>query len=202
MSRDFRLFFRLIFFIPFFFVVFLVFRGYANTQFIQSLERCTSSESGESPSNVKNEQANMKSFLACLQRSNNPIVWWYIKPKRLNDVLEPHTPCQWVGRWQAKRDKISFAIEIKANGKFMIDSESMAMLNSHSENHYTEGYSGIWSSPNKNTIVWFTRGRIWPIDENKVDWLNTDQLVIHELNGEKTYYQRQSAHIENCPYYP
>ena len=107
-----------------------------------------------------------------------------------------------MGRWQAKRDKISFAIELKANGKFKIDDESMAVLNKQEENEYTEGYQGVWSSPSKNTIMWFVSNRIWPIDENKVEWQNADQLVIHERTGEQTYYQRQSAHIANCPYYP
>lgn len=49
--------------------------------------------------------------------------------------------------------------------------------------------------------MWFVSKRIWPIDENKVEWQNADQLVIHERTGEQTYYQRQSGHIDNCPYY-
>ena len=75
-------------------------------------------------------------------------------------------------------------------------------LNKQEENEYTEGYQGVWSSPSKNTIMWFVSNRIWPIDENKVEWQNADQLVIHERTGEQTYYQRQSAHIANSPYYP
>ena len=176
MSNDVRLFFRLAFFIPFGFFLFIVFRGYANYQFAQSLELCASKYT---LSFAKDEQAELREFVGCLHKNNNA-----------------------VGRWQAKRDKISFAIELKANGKFKIDDESMAVLNKQEENEYTEGYQGVWSSPSKNTIMWFVSNRIWPIDENKVEWQNADQLVIHERTGEQTYYQRQSAHIANCPYYP
>lgn len=199
MSKDVRLFFRLAFFIPFGFFLFIVFRGYANYQFAQSLEQCASKYT---LSFSKDEQAEMRDFIGCLQNNNNSVVRWYMKPERYYNMIQPHVPCQWVGRWQAKRDKISFAIELKANGKFKIDDESMAVLNKEEENEYTEGYQGVWSSPSKNTIMWFVSNRIWPIDENKVEWQNADQLVIHERTGEQTYYQRQSAHIANCPYYP
>ncbi|MDO9180216.1 MAG: hypothetical protein Q7U16_18135 [Agitococcus sp.] len=198
MGKDFRLFWRFVFFVPFVFFVFTVLRGYAMSKFAQSIEFC----SWRLPSASKDEQAEMRDFIVCLQKNNNPVVRWYMKPERYYNMIQPHVPCQWVGRWQAKRDKISFAIELKANGKFKIDNDSMEVLTKQQQNDYTEGYEGVWSSPSKESIMWFGGSRIWPIDENKVEWQNADQLVIHELNGEKTYYQRQSAHIANCPYYP
>ncbi|MBH1971910.1 hypothetical protein FK216_10990 [Moraxellaceae bacterium AER2_44_116] len=196
MSRNFSWFLRGIIYIPFCFVLFICFHGYVNYKFTQSLELCYSKAA------MIDESSEMRDFIGCLQENNNSVVRWYMKPERYYNAIQPHVPCQWVGRWQAKRDKISFAIELKANGKFKIDNGTMEVLSKQKHNDYTEGYEGVWSSPNKETIMWFGGSRIWPIDENKVDWLNKDQLVIYELNGEKTYYQRQSAHIENCPYYP
>ncbi|MCC6374470.1 MAG: YnfA family protein, partial [Moraxellaceae bacterium] len=53
----------------------------------------------------------------CLKQRNNAVVWWYLDPERLYQMVQPHTPCQWVGRWQAKRgDNLSFAIELTAYG--------------------------------------------------------------------------------------
>jgi hypothetical protein len=199
MSNNLRWFFRLAFFVPFFFMAIIFFRGYAVYQFGQSLETCYS---GQWKASSETQQAEMRQFISCLQENNNLLVRWYIKPERYYEAIQPHTPCQWIGRWQAKREQIAFAIELKANGKFKVDAESMSLLHSQQRNDYSEGYEGVWSSPNKNTILWFAYGQIWPIDQNKVEWLNADQLVIHELKSEKTYYQRQSAHIENCPYYP
>lgn len=199
MSKNINVFFRSLFFVPVCFVAFMMFRNYALTQFAQSAQFC---QPTIHPKSVEEEKALAKEFVGCLQKNNRVLVLWYLKPERLTNIFEPHTPCQWVGRWQAKRDKISFAIELKANSTYRIDDESMAALEQLREGEYSEGYTGIWSSPNKKTIMWFASGHIWPIDENKVDWLNADQLVIHEKSGEQTHYQRQSAHIANCPYYP
>lgn len=197
MSRNLRVFLGVAFWIPFSWFIWSYFKGYTQVKLIQSMEVC-SQVMGISLDEAMDKK-NVASFVMCLKQRNNAIVWWYLDPERLYQMVQPHTPCQWVGRWQAKRgDAMSFAIELSAYGDFKIVENSLNTPLSQDE----ASYQGIWSSPNLTNILWFSRARLWPIDDNKVEWLNSDQLVIHELNGVQTYYQRQSSRVPNCPTYP
>lgn len=196
MSRNLRVFLGVAFWIPFSFFIWIVFKGYANSRLVHSVETCW--ETGVYLPDSATPQAHIANFVGCLKEQTNPVVWWYLQPERLYQIADPHTPCQWVGTWQAKRDNIAFGIELKANGRFVIDAQDL-----QSTQTYDEGsFAGVWSSPQLNRILWFTDSRIWPIDDNSVEWQNQNQLVINELNGSKTYYQRVSSRLPNCPAYP
>lgn len=197
MSRNLRVFLSVAFWIPFSWFVWSFFKGYAHTKLLQNMEVC-SQVMGISLGEAIDKK-NVASFVMCLKQRNNAVVWWYLDPERLYQIVQPHTPCQWVGRWQAKRgDNLSFAIELTAYGDFKIDDKSLESKLPQNE----DSYQGVWSSPSLDHILWFNNSHLWPIDDNKVEWLNSDQLVIEELNGIKTYYQRISSRVPNCPSYP
>lgn len=196
MSRNLRVFLGVAFWIPFSFFIWIVFKGYANSRLVQSSEICW--QNGVDMPNSAATQAHIANFVGCLKEKNNPVVWWYLEPERLYQIAEPHTPCQWVGTWQAKRDNIAFGMELKANGRFVVEmlSQEEAQL------QHERSFTGVWSSPQLNRILWFSDAHLWPIDDNSVEWQNQNQLVINELNGSKTYYQRVSSRLPNCPAYP
>ena len=197
MSRNLRVFLSVAFWIPFSWFVWSFFKGYAHTKLLQSMEVCGQVMGISLDEAI--DKKNVASFVMCLKQRNNAVVWWYLDPERLYQIVQPHTPCQWVGRWQAKRgDNLSFAIELTAYGDFKIDDKSLESKLPQNE----DSYQGIWSSPSLDHILRFNNSHLWPIDDNKVEWLNSDQLVIEELNGIKTYYQRISSRVPNCPSYP
>ncbi len=197
MSRNLRIFLGVAFWIPFSWFLWSFFKGYSHGQLLQNMEIC-SREMGVHLAEA-NDKKNAASFVMCLKGRTHALSWWYLDPERLYQIVQPHTPCQWVGRWQVKRgETLIFAIELNAYGRYQIDSSTLQSTLAQDES----SYQGVWSSPALNRILWFTDGRIWPIDDNKVEWLNSDQLVIHELDDVQTYYQRMSSRIPNCPTYP
>jgi hypothetical protein len=199
MRRNLRVFFGVAFWIPFSWFVWSFFKGYAHTKFAERVELCW--QSGvDIPSANNATQPNIANFVGCLKQKTNPILWWYLEPERLFQIAQPHTPCQWVGRWQVKRDSMAFGIELKADGRYVIDVRNFEQVRPVAQNEAS--FEGVWSSPELNRILWFNEARFWPIEDNRVEWLNQDQLVIHETNNTKTYYQRVSSRVPNCPSYP
>ncbi|PTQ90299.1 hypothetical protein [Agitococcus lubricus] len=193
-QQQLKIFLRTALYLPVAFVLYVLINAYVMGKFAQTLEHCM-----QQPLNIHNPEQ-VRGFVQCLQKRSNSWVQWRTKPERYYQATTPHTPCQWVGRWQAKRDDMSFAIELKPDGRYVIDSNS---LKSKTETEIEiASFKGVWSSPEPQTILWFNNQRIWPIDQNTVKWLNENQLVITEQNGTETYYQRQSYMIPNCPANP
>ncbi|MFO1373152.1 MAG: hypothetical protein U1E99_00905 [Agitococcus sp.] len=143
MSRNLKIFLSTIFWVPFSFLLWLVFKGYAQSHLIQKIEMCAQTEN--SIPNMESEQADIAKFVTCLKEKTNPLVWWHLEPERLYQMAKPHTPCQWVGRWQAKRNNMSFAIDLDAYGKYQIDLDSLQ--NYQHKDQDENSFKGIWSSP-------------------------------------------------------
>ncbi len=190
MSKELRWILRLVIYLPIAFVLYMSFNHYVAARWLQTMDVCLSTTTP-----ALNQPEQTTAFIHCLQQKSNLLVLWRMKPERLYQAVKPHTPCYWLGKWQVKKNTQSFDIEFKADSTFHIDEQSYK----NTLPHYPDSFEGVWSSPSRDTIFWFVDGIWWPIDQNRVEWLNQDQVVIHELNDAETRYQRQSMPLPNCP---
>lgn len=186
--------------IPLLWFVWHSFQNHANKMFDINREIC-SNEGVEAFGRILDKKY-AAAFVMCLKKHTDILSWWYLDPTRLYQVVSPRSPCQLVGLWQVKRDKFdSYGIELTPYGSYRIDTQLLSQRGS-SLSLQQKDYDGVWSSPSLNRILWFHNSVFWPIDDNKVEWLNADQFVIDDKKGTKTYYQRVSSRVPNCPAYP
>jgi hypothetical protein len=190
MSKELRWILRLVIYLPLAFILFMAFNAYVASRWQQSLDVClnTTAPALDHPQQTTD-------FIHCLQKKSNLLVLWRMKPEQLYQAVKPHTPCYWLGKWQVKKSTQTFIIELKPDGFFHIDEQSYK----NTLPQYPDSFDGVWSSPASETMFWFTEGIWWPVDRNRVEWLNQDQVVIHELDGAETRYQRQTTPWPNCP---
>jgi hypothetical protein len=163
------------------FVIWILFRFYANMKLINNVAACMETMQ-RGPSNVAASSLEAsKEMVACLDKQAGfPVKFMYASDKKAILAL-PSIPCRYVGIWTATRGNTVYRVTLKDDSQF--SAEPL-----RDDTHGARLLRGSWGAYDGRMIWMYDEGRFWPPDINPITTISDGSFNLQEADGSMTRY--------------